>query len=70
MSLVTGRVLGCGCLTGTYRTASGEVVMILDARGGACPHLHHRKNAVLWRRFGASAASFGAGSPAATLDDA
>ena len=49
-SLTGSRVLPCECLTGTYTTWRGDLVVILDARGAGCLHAHHRTRSVLWRR--------------------
>jgi hypothetical protein len=51
-ALASGRVLACGCLSGTYTTWRGGTAVILDARAPACPHAHHRPNLVLWERPG------------------
>lgn len=47
-TLVGGRVLPCGCLTGIYNTWTGDVVAIVDAPSDACPHAHC-EHAILWR---------------------
>ena len=46
--LVSGRLLACGCLTGTYRGWRGTLIAVVDARGGSCVNGRHRVNAVLW----------------------
>lgn len=58
-SLIAGRVLECGCLAGTYETWTDEVLALIDARGTACRHVHHRAHALLWKgRRNALALSF------------
>ncbi len=46
-ALVGGRVMACGCLSGTYATWTDDVVVIIDARGECCPHGWHAVNTVL-----------------------
>ena len=46
-TLVGGRMLSCGCLTGVYNTWDGEVVAIIDAPGDDCPHALHREHAIV-----------------------
>jgi len=46
-ALINGRVLPCGCLTGTYQLTAGGVAEILDARGPACDCPAHEVNAIL-----------------------
>ena len=46
-TLISGSVLRCGCLTGTYQTRRGDTIVLVDARGQACPSAHHRPNAIL-----------------------
>jgi hypothetical protein len=45
--LVSGSVLSCGCLAGTYETWTGEAVTIVDARGSACRDDRHQTDAIL-----------------------
>jgi hypothetical protein len=45
-SLVSGRVLPCGCLVGIYEARGGYLVEILDARGDGCTDRTHICNAV------------------------
>ena len=49
-TLVGGRVLSCGCLTGIYNTWAGDVVAIVDARGDGCMDDRNREHAILWQR--------------------
>jgi hypothetical protein len=42
-----GKALSCGCLVGTYETYDGDVVTIVDARGGACADRAHQVHAIL-----------------------
>lgn len=49
-SLVGGRVLPCGCLTGIYNTWGGDVVAIIDAKGESCWYEQHGEHSILWRR--------------------
>jgi hypothetical protein len=46
-TLVEGRVLPCGCLTGTYETWTGGLVTIIDARGDRCPNRAHATNVIV-----------------------
>lgn len=46
-SLVSGRALTCGCLVGVYETRAGSILEVVDARGPACPHAGHHRNAIL-----------------------
>jgi hypothetical protein len=44
---LSSRLLSCGCLAGVYETYEGDVVTIIDARGGACTvSTHHDGNAL------------------------
>ena len=45
-SLVSGRVLPCGCLIGIYEARGGYLMEILDARGTDCTDRTHVCNAV------------------------
>ena len=56
-SLVSGRRLPCGCLTGTYLTWRGSLVAIVDAPGDHCTR-HHRENLVLWQAGAPTLAPF------------
>jgi hypothetical protein len=47
--LLTGRVLPCGCLTGTYDTVRGERIEIMDNPNAACREQHHQLHVVLSR---------------------
>ena len=49
-TLVSSRLLSCGCLVGVYDTWSGWVVAAVDAPGHACAHDGHEANRVLWKR--------------------
>jgi len=49
-TLVSSRLLSCGCLVGVYDTWSGWVVAAIDAPSGACRHERHRADSVLWKR--------------------
>jgi hypothetical protein len=47
-ALLAGQVLPCGCLAGTYQTAGGDAVAIVDTAADSCGH-HHDTHRVLWR---------------------
>lgn len=47
--LVTGRLLPCGCLTGTYDTVRDERIEIMDSPNAACRERHHQLHVVLSR---------------------
>lgn len=47
LRIISGGVLPCGCLAGTYETWSKDVVTIVDERGARCPHDLHQINAIL-----------------------
>jgi hypothetical protein len=46
-NLVSGHVLPCGCLVGTYETWTRGVITIVDARGRRCGDDRHQANAIL-----------------------
>jgi hypothetical protein len=46
-NLVSGGVLPCGCLVGTYETWARRVITIVDERGHACHDDRHQANAIL-----------------------
>lgn len=48
-SLVTGKVLPCGCLAGVYRTLSDEMAAIVDGPADTCSEGGHEQDGVLWR---------------------
>lgn len=50
LRLVSGRVMPCGCLTGTYDAAGGDSLTILDEPASTCADPAHRRHAILWRR--------------------
>ena len=55
-SLVNGRRLACGCLTGTYLTWRGSLVAIVDDRVDCCTR--HRENLILWQASAPALAPF------------
>lgn len=46
-TFLSGRVLPCGCLTGTYETWTQGTVTIIDARGCNCPNAGHQTNVIV-----------------------
>ena len=48
-SLLSGRVLSCGCLVGDYQTWRGREMTIIDARGPQCECDRHQVNAIVSR---------------------
>jgi hypothetical protein len=46
-NLVSGTVLPCGCLVGTYETWTRSLITIVDERGRGCGDDHHQANAIL-----------------------
>jgi hypothetical protein len=46
-SLVSGAVLPCGCLVGTYETWTQSLITIVDERGTECGDDRHQANAIL-----------------------
>jgi hypothetical protein len=46
-TLLAGRVLPCGCLSGVYETNTGERVEILDGVGPACARRNHCLDVIL-----------------------
>jgi hypothetical protein len=46
-NLVSGGVLPCGCLVGTYETWTRRVITIVDERASACGDDRHQANAIL-----------------------
>jgi hypothetical protein len=49
-SILRGRILPCGCLTGVYDTCARELAEIVDTRHPACSNPDHEPDTVLWRR--------------------
>jgi hypothetical protein len=48
-SLLSGRVLSCGCLVGVYQTWRGREMTIIDGRGPHCECDRHQVNAIVSR---------------------
>jgi hypothetical protein len=44
---VSGRLLPCGCVAGTYELYDGRLVSLLDGRAASCADTRHREGAVL-----------------------
>jgi hypothetical protein len=44
---VSGAVLPCGCLVGTYETWNRALITIVDERGTVCGDDCHQANAIL-----------------------
>ena len=44
---LSGRVLPCGCLVGSYETWEGSVVDVLDAHDERCHEAAHADNAIV-----------------------